>query len=168
MRVLRRYGLYCAHQAACYGRREPETRLRGGWCHVDKGAIGDGLRAGVAEDDLSEEALGAFCVPKGLARSRASVSEAKRNKCWKDPLCGEEAVYAGFALTLDRIKASPGGNRASIAGGQCGGVATHGTFQPRLIKGACGREWDPLWERFRGSYRSLGRWSGNEVEEASF
>jgi hypothetical protein len=49
-----------------------------------------------------------------------------------DPLCGEEAVYAGFALTLDRIKASPGGNRASIAGGQCGGVATHGTFQPRL------------------------------------
>ena len=24
-----------------------------------------------------------------------------------DPLCGEQAVYAGFALTLDRIKASP-------------------------------------------------------------
>ena len=61
MRVLRRYGLYCAHQAACYGRREPETRLRGGWCHVDKGAVGDGLRAGVAEDDLSEKALGAVC-----------------------------------------------------------------------------------------------------------
>src|SRR6476620_6646309 len=93
MRVLRRYGLYCAHQAACYGRREPETRLRGGWCHVDKGAVGAGLRAGVAEDDLPEKALGAvyfdgfkvahailnsakrrqaFCVPKGLARSRAT------------------------------------------------------------------------------------------------
>ena len=25
------------------------------------------------------------------------------------------------------------------------------------LKGACGREWDPLWERFRDLYRSLGR-----------
>jgi hypothetical protein len=35
------------------------------------------------------------------------------------------------------------------------------------LKGRVGREWDPLWERFRGLYRSLGRWSGNEVVEAS-
>jgi hypothetical protein len=33
-------------------------------------------------------------------------------------------------FTLDRIKATPGGNGASIAE-QCGAVATHGTFQPR-------------------------------------
>ena len=108
MGVLLRDGLNCGHQVACYGRREAETGLQSGWSNVNKHAIGDGLRAGVAEDDLSEKALGAvcfaglevvyaifnlakrqqaFCVPKGLARSRAT--EGRRNGInGGDPLAG--------------------------------------------------------------------------------
>ncbi|MFZ0710790.1 MAG: hypothetical protein WAM53_12180, partial [Terrimicrobiaceae bacterium] len=86
---------------------------------------------------------------------------------WRGPALRGGDRLCRIALTLDRIKASPGDNRASIAGGQCGGVATHGTFQPRL-KGRAAANGDPLWERLRGLNRSLGRWSGNEVEEASF
>jgi hypothetical protein len=107
-----------------------ETRLRGGRCHVDQGAVGDRLRAGVAEDDLPEKALGAFCVPKGLARSRATGG--RRNGIYGgDPLCGEQAVYAGFALPLTESKPArrqPGEHCRR----QCGGVATHGTIQPPL------------------------------------
>jgi hypothetical protein len=107
------------------------------------------LRAGVAEDDLPEKALGAgcfdgfkvahailnsakrrqaFCVPKGLARSRATGG--RRNGIYGgDPLCGEQAVYAGFALPLTESKPArrqPGEHCRR----QCGGVATHGTIQP--------------------------------------
>ena len=41
---------------------EGETGLKGGRRHVDKHAIGDGLCAGIAKDDLSEKALEAVCL----------------------------------------------------------------------------------------------------------
>ena len=62
---------------------EAETGFQGGWRHVDKHTIGDGLgRAGVTKDELSERSVlvdlkllmailnpakrrQAFCVPKG-------------------------------------------------------------------------------------------------------
>jgi hypothetical protein len=107
--VLLRDGLNCGHQVACYGRREAETGLHGSGCNVDKRPIGDGLRAGVAEDDLSEKALGAVCFvglevalaifnpakrttgvlrAEGTGAVKGDRREAKRNK-WRGPACGE-------------------------------------------------------------------------------
>ena len=58
MGVLLRDRLYCRHEGGCCGHREAETGFQGGWRHVDKHAIGDGLCAGVTKDDLSEKAPG--------------------------------------------------------------------------------------------------------------
>jgi hypothetical protein len=126
MRVLLPDCLYCNHERSGYGHRETKSSFQGGWRDVDKHAIGDSLRAGVTEDDLSEKALGAVCFD-GLEVAHAILiqqndnrrfacrrvgavkgerNEAKLNK-WRGPAGGEDAVYAGFAVTLDRIKASP-------------------------------------------------------------
>ena len=43
---------------------------------------------------------------------------------------GEVGRLCRIRFTLAPNQSQPGGNRASIAG-QCDGVATHGTFQPR-------------------------------------
>jgi hypothetical protein len=80
--------LNLGHEVACYGRREAETGLQSGWSNVNKHAIGDGLRAGVAEDDLSEKALGAddrrfACRRAGAVKG--DRREAKRNKCTGSP-----------------------------------------------------------------------------------
>ena len=75
MGVFLRDRLYSGHQVTCHGHGEAETRLRGGWCHVDKRAVGDGFRAGVAEDDLSEKALGAVCFG-GFKCSRETDPES--------------------------------------------------------------------------------------------
>src|SRR4029434_8514707 len=91
MGVLLRDRLYRSHEGCCHRHRETKTGFQGGWRHVDKHAIGDGLRAGVTKDDLSEKALGATAAvlhAGGLARSRASVSEAKRNKSTRTRLRG--------------------------------------------------------------------------------
>jgi hypothetical protein len=88
--------------------QENEYSFQGGWRDVDKHAIGDGFRAGVTKDDSPKRApepfiFGGFkvahaismhqnddrpfCMPKRLARSRAS--EAKRNGInGGDPLAG--------------------------------------------------------------------------------
>jgi hypothetical protein len=57
VRVLLRDSLHCRHEGGCRGHREAESSFQGGWCHIDKHAIGNGLCAGVTKDDLSEKAL---------------------------------------------------------------------------------------------------------------
>ena len=60
-------------------------------------------------------------------------------------------------FTLAPNQSQPGGNPASIAK-QCGGVATHGTFQPG--KGRAAAIGIRLADLFRGFVCSLARWSG--------
>ena len=84
MGVFLRDPFYCGHQVTCHGHGEAETRLRGGWCHVDKRAVGDSSRAGVAEDDLSEKALGAVCFG-GFKVAHAILNSAKRRQAFCVP-----------------------------------------------------------------------------------
>ena len=101
--------------------------FQGGWRHVKEHAIGDGLRAGVTKDDLSEEALGAVCFggfkgcscnfkssktttgvlrAEGTARSRAT--EGRRNGINRgDPALRGVGGLCRIRFTLDRIKANP-------------------------------------------------------------
>ena len=72
-------------------------------------------------------------MPKGLARSRATGG--RRNGIYGgDPFCGEQAVYAGFALPLSESKPARR-QLGEHCRRQCGGVATHGSIQPDR---ACG------------------------------
>ena len=71
-----------------------------------------------------------------------------------------EGGLCRIRFTLAPNQSQPGGNRASIAG-QCDGVATHGTFQPRKGRAAA------KVIRFGISSAArfgLVRWSGTEWE----
>jgi len=82
--VLLRDGLHCRHEGGCRGHREAKTGFQGGWRHVDKHAIGDGLGAGVTKDDLSEKALGALCFG-GFKVAHAILNSAKRRQAFCVP-----------------------------------------------------------------------------------
>jgi hypothetical protein len=97
----------------------------------------------------------------GLVRSRASVSEAKRNKS-RDPLAGSRRFMPDSLYPFTESK--PAWRRP---GEHCGAMrwrqATHGTFQPR--PGACSRECDSLRGiSFAASLESLVRWSGRSED----
>src|SRR5258705_7927216 len=82
--VLLRDRLHCRHEGGCRGHRETESSFQGGWCHVDKHAIGDGLCAGVTKDDLSEKAPGALCFG-GFKVAHAILNSAKRRQAFCVP-----------------------------------------------------------------------------------
>jgi hypothetical protein len=73
-----------AAMRAAVAHREAESSFQVGWGHVDKHAIGDGLRAGVAKDDLSEKALGALCFG-GFKVAHAILNSAKRRQAFCVP-----------------------------------------------------------------------------------
>jgi hypothetical protein len=61
-----------------------ETGFLSGHRNVDRLTICDGLRAGVAEDDLSEKALGALCFG-GFKVAHAILNPAKRRQAFCVP-----------------------------------------------------------------------------------
>jgi hypothetical protein len=77
-------GFHCRHEGGCRGHREAESSFQGGWGHVDKHAIGDGLCAGVTKDDLSEKAPGVLCFG-GFKVAHAILNSAKRRQAFCVP-----------------------------------------------------------------------------------
>src|SRR6267142_4722664 len=72
----------------------------------------------------------AFCVPKGLARSRAT--EGRRNGINGTRLRGVGGLCR-IRFTLDRIKASPEATGRALRESNAVALATHGTIaMPRM------------------------------------
>jgi hypothetical protein len=163
------------------GKRNPA--LQGGGRHVHKYTICDGLRAGVAEDDLSEKALGAVrfdglevthaifnpsktttgvCVPegqRGQGRAKAMRNGINRG----DPLAGSRRFMPDSLYPCTESKPARRQPGEHCPGGQCGGVSHARDFQP--LQRASSRECDPpRGISFAASLESLVRWSGRSAD----